>query len=138
MSILGPLTTTFTPPSSCISSMSDVFYQILAPSAFDGLLYGPLGAVCFPSGYQDIRRVYYSPGLFCPVGYETACISFDSMDIVTETVVTCCPTFVVTVSNTRRVPRINLVTGPLLVTTKLSSIGRLHWVALQRLPLSAG
>ncbi|KAN0073454.1 hypothetical protein V8E54_008674 [Elaphomyces granulatus] len=76
MSILGPLTTTFTPPSSCISSMSDVFYQILAPSAFDGLLYGPLGAVCFPSGYQDIRRVYYSPGLFCPVGsfacnYET-------------------------------------------------------------------
>ncbi|KAN0073456.1 hypothetical protein V8E54_008676 [Elaphomyces granulatus] len=74
---LGPLTTIFTPPPSCISSMSDVFLQILASSAFDGLLYGPLSAVCFPSDYQDIRSVYYSPGLFCPVGsftcnYETS------------------------------------------------------------------
>lgn len=86
--ILGPLTTIFTPPSSCISSMSDVFMQILTTSAFDGLLYGPLNTICFPNSYQDIRNVYYSPGLFCPVGYETACISFDS----TDTVVTCCPT----------------------------------------------
>jgi hypothetical protein len=132
---LGPLTTIFTPPPSCISSMSDVFLQILASSAFDGLLYGPLSAVCFPSDYQDIRSVYYSPGLFCPVGYETACISFDS----TDTVVTCCPMFVITtVSNTRRVPRINLVTGPLLVTTKLPGLGSLHLVALHRIPPSAG
>ncbi|KAN0071447.1 hypothetical protein V8E54_010043 [Elaphomyces granulatus] len=90
MSSLGALTTTFTPPSSCVSSFSNT-YKLLDN---DALIVGPISPdACFPSNYKDVPNGYYSPGLFCPSGYDTACKSINTQGSSTETVITCCPTF---------------------------------------------
>lgn len=60
----------------------------------DALIVGPISPdACFPSNYQDVPNGYYSSGLFCPSGYDTACKSINTQGSSTETVITCCPTF---------------------------------------------
>ncbi|KAI1370182.1 hypothetical protein F4677DRAFT_465973 [Hypoxylon crocopeplum] len=87
---LGALTTTFTPPSSCIASFSTDFklpggFDVMGPVSTDG---------CFPPNYNFRTDSYFSPGI-CPVGYSAACVTpmpgFGSVQD-TVTVVTCCPT----------------------------------------------
>lgn len=78
---LGALTTTFTPPASCLSDLSG--------TSWNGTVYylGPASTgSCFPENYEPPRSNYYSPGV-CPYGYRSACSSVSGAD----TVVTCCP-----------------------------------------------
>jgi hypothetical protein len=87
---LGALTTTYHPPASCTVSLGHTYVlddpqpTIVGPVSTDG---------CFPDNYGDSRDNYYSPGI-CPAGYTSACSSFNSGGGTTETVVTCCPTYV--------------------------------------------
>ncbi|CAJ2505384.1 Uu.00g127780.m01.CDS01 [Anthostomella pinea] len=55
---------------------------------------GPLRASCFPNVTFPSRSSFYSPGV-CPSGYSYACSDKNtySFGSVTETTVTCCPTF---------------------------------------------
>jgi hypothetical protein len=46
-----------------------------------------------PDNFQLSSTNFYSPGI-CPVGYLTACQHLNVIGTVSETVVTCCPTFV--------------------------------------------
>jgi hypothetical protein len=70
----GPLTTTFTPPSSCDS----LAVQISVPNYAGAPFYAPYSD-CYPGtalfsfywGYEDVN-LWYTPGLFCPKGYTTA------------------------------------------------------------------
>lgn len=92
MSNAGPLTTTFTAPSSCATAAG--LYQIWP--ANDSYYYeqGPLisSTDCYPSGYSASPEQYYSPGL-CPSGYTPACSSTGVVSsTATETAYTCCPT----------------------------------------------
>ncbi|ROW07861.1 hypothetical protein VMCG_03483 [Cytospora schulzeri] len=92
MSNAGPLTTTFTAPSSCATAIG--VYQIWPES--DSYYYeqGPLlsRTECYPNGYDASPSQYYSPGL-CPTGYTAACSSTGLIShTVTETAYTCCPT----------------------------------------------
>lgn len=94
MSNAGPLTTTFTAPSSCATAAG--LYQIW-PAADTSYYYyeqGPLlsRTDCYPSGYDASPSQYYSPGL-CPSGYTPACSSTAVVSATaTETAYTCCPT----------------------------------------------
>lgn len=93
-SVIGPLTTTFTRPSSCsslfsgFSTLTGSFEAYQAQSCIDpvSIEYGyeeytnigaaPYGidAHCWPSGPGNTPGGGpYSPGLFCPDGYTTAC-----------------------------------------------------------------
>jgi len=74
----GPLTTTFTPPSSCLNGQT--LYRH-ANSAAVKILDAP---ECFPTNY--VTTGFYSPGLFCPVGYQATTQS-DGI----ETTLNCCP-----------------------------------------------
>ncbi|KAF5864571.1 hypothetical protein ETB97_007404 [Aspergillus alliaceus] len=84
------LTTTFAPPSSCISDI----YR--ATSACRGdecdhtwLNLGPAStAECLPSGWAP--SAYFSPGL-CPSGYAASSSVEYTTGTVTETRATCCP-----------------------------------------------
>lgn len=92
MSNAGPLTTTFTAPSSCATATG--LYQIWPE--LDRYYYeqGPLGSrtECYPSGYDASPSQHYSPGL-CPSGYTPACSSTGIVSsTATETAYTCCPT----------------------------------------------
>lgn len=94
MSNAGPLTTTFTAPSSCATATG--LYQIWSSdSSSYHYEQGPLAtmAACFPSGYDSgAKQQYYSPGL-CPSGYTAACSSTEVVSATaTETAYTCCPT----------------------------------------------
>jgi hypothetical protein len=75
---LGPLTATFTPPSSCLNV--NTFYRESGVEAVK-ILDAP---ECFPPNY--VSTGYYSPGFFCPVGY----MGYTQNDGV-ETSVNCCP-----------------------------------------------
>lgn len=76
------LTTTFTPPSECLT---DVYRYN------DNQLLGPMTSICYPVGWTNTSTTFYSPGI-CPSGYTTACISANTANTVTETIATCCPT----------------------------------------------
>jgi hypothetical protein len=92
MSNLGPLTTTYTPPLPCLSSLENAY--VTEPQV--ATIQGPVSTGgCFPENYDDTGENYYSPGI-CPVGYIPACTSYNSnaQGTATETVITCCPTFV--------------------------------------------
>ncbi|KAM0194388.1 hypothetical protein ACHAPI_007149 [Fusarium lateritium] len=83
---LGPLTTTFTAPSSCATGTDHIVYASLTA---DPILFGaPTCEVvpfadCIPNGeewdsvngqtttFVQGQFVYYSPGLACPSGWET-------------------------------------------------------------------
>ena len=90
MSLIEPLTTIFTPPSSCTASFStdfkvpgsDGIYDVIGPvSTDDG---------CFPDAYTFRTDAYYFPGV-CPQGYSTACLTPLLQD-VGLIIATCCPT----------------------------------------------
>jgi hypothetical protein len=85
---VGSLTTTFTPPASCLKSFSTTTwnfgYYAAGPTTTQG---------CMPDNFQFSSTNFYSPGI-CPVGYTTACQHSNVIGTVSETVVTCCPTFV--------------------------------------------
>ncbi|KAH8647798.1 hypothetical protein BX600DRAFT_518213 [Xylariales sp. PMI_506] len=88
MSNLGVLTTTFSPPSSCLSSFSDLYYTLSGAA----LAVGPISTDgCFPDDFVPGSAHYYSPGV-CPLGYTSACAYLNSIGSATETIVTCCPT----------------------------------------------
>ncbi|KAI1459830.1 hypothetical protein F4805DRAFT_418830 [Annulohypoxylon moriforme] len=86
---LGPLTTTFVPPTPCASEASRI-YQV--PD--DDLKFWAQGPVdlgnCWPSGYLTSNNLYYSPGI-CPSGYQPACNNSNVIGASTETIQTCCP-----------------------------------------------
>ncbi|KAI9737835.1 MAG: hypothetical protein M1834_009204 [Cirrosporium novae-zelandiae] len=83
-----PLTTIFTPASSCTTD----FYWITDTQS--GRYYISLGpsdtADCFPTSFSSYSTDYYSPG-YCPEGYTSVCASLNSVGSLTETVATCCP-----------------------------------------------
>lgn len=89
-----PLTTTFVPPSTCIS---DTYLASSGCTAGECAgLWMNLGpgpqytGACLPSGYSPYS--YYSPGV-CPLGYSIAYSSVGSGDDP-ETFATCCPSYV--------------------------------------------
>ncbi|KAJ4110269.1 hypothetical protein NW768_012029 [Fusarium equiseti] len=87
---LGPLTTTFTAPSSCATSINDnqvVFVNATSPYSIQGNARCGLATFsdCFPSGdeldsfisqtsstFFQTTSVYFSPGVACPAGWKTA------------------------------------------------------------------
>src|ERR1700735_992507 len=91
-----PLTTTFTPPSSCLGT-NNIWNIIYSPS-FDYFVQGPPSTYrsdCLPSGYKvpssgDSDFTFYSPGI-CPSGYTSACPSTKTFGPSTVTVQICCP-----------------------------------------------
>lgn len=135
---LGPLTTTFTPPSDCSSLLVrtiidtggdyNQFYAgygetCTVDSAGEPSTFVPES--CYPGALADWHNdpdsdipdrndpVAYSPGLVCPVGYETACSltrhaggstsisssnndQYDLWNMLKdgETAIGCCPTYV--------------------------------------------
>ncbi|KAF2805105.1 uncharacterized protein BDZ99DRAFT_524823 [Mytilinidion resinicola] len=78
-----PLTTTFDPPSQCTQ---DVWW--VDDGGFE--LLGGTFSSCYPPNFTPTSVFYYSPGLYCPDGYSTACTS--SGNAGDDTIVTCCPT----------------------------------------------
>ncbi|ORY67744.1 uncharacterized protein BCR38DRAFT_319849, partial [Pseudomassariella vexata] len=86
----GPLTTTFTAPSSCSTDLSKL-YQVVTNGGEEYWAQGPINlGSCFPSGYGGKTSEYYSPGV-CPSGYKPACTGTNVKEMATETVYTCCP-----------------------------------------------
>ena len=90
--LLGPLTSTFTPPPNCskiISTTSDTL-------AFLGTDYFNR-ASCFPSSHEGSIRVYFRPGLACPAGWTSNLVSGSrtrsNLPSIgpDETVAVCCP-----------------------------------------------
>ncbi|KAJ6179369.1 hypothetical protein N7519_009830 [Penicillium mononematosum] len=82
----GPLTTTFTPPTTCLQTLSVVsFYVEDTPktATFYGHWFGfdDAGYSCLPTGTMPGTLLasptywgtyWYSPGLYCPTGWTTA------------------------------------------------------------------
>ncbi|KAN0079613.1 hypothetical protein V8E54_004827 [Elaphomyces granulatus] len=84
------LTTTFVPPSSCLT---DTYLYDINPTQTSPYFYslGPPGTSdCFPSGWESVTTAYFSPGV-CPLGYSMACSNYNSIGTLTETTATCCP-----------------------------------------------
>ncbi|KAK4144118.1 uncharacterized protein C8A04DRAFT_11845 [Dichotomopilus funicola] len=91
MTAVGPLTTTFTPPASCIATDPQL-YQVWSRTS-SSYVAGPLFTAdsnCFPKSYNPVPTNYYSPG-WCPHGYTIACSTLASTGIETETAAVCCP-----------------------------------------------
>ncbi|KAK0733518.1 hypothetical protein B0T26DRAFT_745553 [Lasiosphaeria miniovina] len=83
--ILGPLTTTFTPPAPCLVPVGQCTTctvawngQECAPSSGT---FAQDAETCWPATTNGVPKVtlpfagwgFYSPGLVCPVGYTSAC-----------------------------------------------------------------
>ncbi|KAJ5975005.1 hypothetical protein N7481_008712 [Penicillium waksmanii] len=79
----GPLTTVFTPPASCFTPHTSVYYGI--PYLLQGVD-GPNGDDCAPEGWKFDR--YYSPGQ-CPSGYKACTLPTVTQRVVTTEI--CCP-----------------------------------------------
>lgn len=120
--VIGPLTTTFTPPAECstlqIESGQAVWGQRCTRSAGENLLVDR--TECFPSGLFPTSEAFisfYSPGFDCPHGFTQACTvsreyvaspSFSSTDQAKyslwkalelgETAIGCCPRYAFFVS----------------------------------------
>ncbi|PYH28281.1 uncharacterized protein BO87DRAFT_347041 [Aspergillus neoniger CBS 115656] len=89
-----PLTTTFIPPSTCISD-----FWLVSSSSKTWMNLGPAHtAECVPSGW-DVSS-YFSPGL-CPTGYRIAASNILIDGTITETAATCCPTIGIQTYSTR-------------------------------------
>ncbi len=87
---LGPLTKAFTPPASCLTGL----FEITSVGQFDYFQSGALTTgSCFPPGYKEARSNFFSPGV-CPQGFTSACSSLNIIGSLTETAVTCCPSYV--------------------------------------------
>jgi hypothetical protein len=90
---LGPLTTSFTPPGGafgdCAYSVFDWFYynnaDVCGPVTPDS---------CMPESYVTDSTAYYSPGIYCPVGYmivSTSVVLNTSPGGIDQAVTWCCP-----------------------------------------------
>jgi hypothetical protein len=101
---LVPLTTTFTPSSSCLGT-NNIWWQIVSTSpcattmcSFGYFVQGPPSTSdCLPSSYQvpnygnpESGFTFYYPGT-CPSGYIAACTSTKSLGPYTATLQMCCP-----------------------------------------------
>lgn len=90
---LGPLTTTFTPPTSCFK---DLYYLFtLDPgSVRHPSLAWITKTECYPTNYPQedswYYAGYYSPAV-CPSGYWSACVEHESLVAIKETGFVCCP-----------------------------------------------
>ncbi|KAF2119815.1 hypothetical protein BDV96DRAFT_641693 [Lophiotrema nucula] len=87
-SMAVPLTTTFTPPPQCTT---DLWQETYDSDHFYALLGGQGYTTCLPASFIPTSEFFYSPGLYCPDGYYSACTSSQSVGSETATVVTCCP-----------------------------------------------
>ncbi|KAK8244568.1 hypothetical protein HDK64DRAFT_1591 [Phyllosticta capitalensis] len=129
VSPLGPLTTTFTPPSDCqigyssASFVSNLIDDISGYYNTSEYTIAQIAKTCSNSAIGDAASCwpsasttpyadefsgwgFYSPGLFCPVGYTTACASVASLSSYStfpmysfefsarggDTIAGCCPT----------------------------------------------
>ncbi|KAK0632606.1 hypothetical protein B0T14DRAFT_560281 [Immersiella caudata] len=77
-----PLTTTFTASESICS---DIHVDNIGILHIDDKT-----ASCLPARFNSAPTAFFSPGIFCPSGYWTACIN--SRGVSSITTVTCCPT----------------------------------------------
>ncbi|KAH8669134.1 hypothetical protein BX600DRAFT_435636 [Xylariales sp. PMI_506] len=97
--LLGALTTTFTPPTTCNVNVYDILAtdeDCVAGTSVVACAYFQLGdqastSACLPSAWEPSTLAYFSPGV-CPDGYQTACSSVVTSDGTAETQATCCPT----------------------------------------------
>lgn len=92
---LGPLTTTFSPPSDCLSqTFRYTRSDLLCGNTHCGWLH--LGNAsdtrCVPSGYQALSNtdLFYAPGV-CPKSYTAACSNVITSGTEVQTIATCCP-----------------------------------------------
>jgi hypothetical protein len=98
--VIGPLTTTFTPPTECATPFD---LALPATKLGLGLFYWDCNSKrsCFPgrgrSLATNVPGGFYSPGLYCPEGWETAA-TIDSRTpklysslLPGETAAICCP-----------------------------------------------
>ena len=93
---VGPLTTIFTPPASCLSTVTSAMGSVSASdySMFIGHWggYAP-GSRCYPASTVPIpflSNYYYSPGI-CPSGYSAACPWTGTELPASVTASLCCP-----------------------------------------------
>jgi hypothetical protein len=116
--LLGPLTKSYTPPQICLTFAQASY----GPTAWAGQGCSTGNPVdtssCWPPAFVSAPAApyygwgFYSPGLICPSGYSSACstaleksgsspssfaqpFSFQFPLVPGETVVGCCPTYVV-------------------------------------------
>lgn len=95
---LGPLPTNFAVNSNCARDLNDVYKYYTTPGSSYFLLQGPVEQTsCYPSSYTANSKQYYSPAR-CPTGFTSACESHNSAGTIDETVVRCCPTYVLSSS----------------------------------------
>ncbi|KAJ3496843.1 hypothetical protein NLG97_g2356 [Lecanicillium saksenae] len=89
MSVVGSLTTTFTPAPSCASHIG---YIISSADGGTFAVRGPLPAEteCFPPGFPATEQAYYSPAL-CPSGFTTAALAAVAGIQVAKSTALCCP-----------------------------------------------
>ncbi|KAK4190322.1 hypothetical protein QBC35DRAFT_89227 [Podospora australis] len=93
MTVIGPLTTTFTAPASCTTAGVQTQIYNVWNGTESKYVQGPLfpdDSDCFPEGYDAAPTNYYSPG-YCPLGYTAACSGLETTSAVTETAIVCCP-----------------------------------------------
>ncbi|CAF9907196.1 MAG: hypothetical protein GOMPHAMPRED_005046 [Gomphillus americanus] len=83
-----PLTTTFTAPTSCFSTIT----RGALSNTNDPALRFANDASCIPSGAQTANRAYaFSPGLNCPYSWTTVWTGQTTLGTATETRAICCP-----------------------------------------------
>ncbi|KAF2674728.1 hypothetical protein BT63DRAFT_449721 [Microthyrium microscopicum] len=85
-----PLTTTFTPPASCLTRLMNAT-PLSQNNGADELGPSPSATECYPTGYRFDTISYFSPGL-CPQNYTTVSTGTNQIGSLTETVANCCPT----------------------------------------------
>lgn len=75
--LIGPLTTVYTPSHNCRFGFVESGNSDASTTTLDtiGYSYGsdcPSIRSCLPSMATIVRRDFYSPGLYCPMGWERA------------------------------------------------------------------
>lgn len=101
---IGPLTTTFTAPPSCLTQTHKYLNtdwncqgNHTTPVPCGWLHLGNISDTsCFPSSYtaDSSSDFYYSPGI-CPTLYSTACSNVIGTGSAAQTIATCCPEYVI-------------------------------------------
>jgi hypothetical protein len=81
------LTTTFIPPTGCLSNI--YLYNIGTREPY-ATLGPPEISDCFPPGWSPDVSTGFSPGV-CPSGYTAACSTAVTIEYLSETTATCCP-----------------------------------------------
>ncbi|KAK8030218.1 hypothetical protein PG993_011509, partial [Apiospora rasikravindrae] len=90
---LGTLPTHFATNSVCSTEMGNI-YNVYESSNYYLLQGPPLSiARCLPENYAPSANYFYRPATACPSGYTSACQSTAAIATLTDTYVTCCPTW---------------------------------------------